>query len=192
MAEEMLCQEIAERASTTNWTDKKFSKEVWNVLFEAARRAPSSWNHQPARYIAIHDKHAMEAVGKALHRTNHWATSAAGLIVQFADPNEDDRVGGKDYYLYDCGLAMMSLVYQAQSMGITTRQMIGWDEQELKRILQVPEPYRIVVVAALGYPSDSTLSNTMADTKRHLTGQHKRIALDELVSYNKFQGGRVK
>jgi nitroreductase len=54
--ENLLVQEIAERKSVTNWTDKKISPETWAVLLEAARRAPSSWNHQPARYVLVDDE----------------------------------------------------------------------------------------------------------------------------------------
>jgi nitroreductase len=188
--ENLLVQEIAERKSVTNWTDKKISPETWAVLLEAARRAPSSWNHQPARYVIVDDEESKKRLCEALHRTNSWAARAAGLVVQVAAPEDDDVVDGKTYYLYDCGLSMMSLVYQAQSMGITSRQMIGWDESEVKRILGIPERYRVVVITGLGYPSTSVLSTTLAEFKRHATSQHKRNNLDEMVFWQCWQGGK--
>jgi nitroreductase len=189
MLEIELAPEIADRKSVTNWENREIALETWNCLFEAARRAPSSWNNQPARYIAVTEKEDILKLCSALHRANGWAGKAAGLLVQVAAPEDDDRVDGKDYYLYDCGLAMMSLIYQAQVLGITTRQMIGWDEAEVKSILMIPGRYRVVIVAGLGYPSDSLFSKQMVELKRHLTHQHKRFDMKHLVFWQNWGKG---
>jgi nitroreductase len=178
-----LLPDIEERSSLASWSAKPIPEEAWQLLFEAARRAPSSWNRQPARYVAVSEEKMKDAVCRSLHRTNRWAEKAAALIIQAAAPEDDDRVDGKDYYLYDCGLAMMSLAYQAQSMGITARQMTGWDENEIKETVGIPHRYRIVVITALGYPNDSPLAVKLANAKRVLTGQHKRYQLQHLVSW---------
>jgi nitroreductase len=188
MLEIGLVPEIAERSSVTNWTTKQISEEVWTVLFEAARRAPSSWNHQPARYVAVHEEAAKRCLCDALHRCNRWAEKAPGLIVQVACPEDDDKVAGKEYYLYDCGLSMMSLVYQAQALGITSRQMIGWEEDEVRSILGIPEKYRIVVITAIGYPSVSPVSEAVAQVKRHATAQHKRHKVENTVFWQAWGG----
>lgn len=176
-----LLPEISNRKSTTHWNHTPISADTWNVLFEAARRAPSSWNHQPARYVLVSDTAAMRKLAHTLHRCNSWATHAAGLVVQVACPDDDDRVDGKDYYLYDCGLAIMSLVYQAQKMGITTRQMIGFDEGEVRARLNIPDRYRVVVIAGLGYPATGVLLSLTADAKRAITAQNKRFQMKHLV-----------
>ncbi|MED1204625.1 nitroreductase family protein [Heyndrickxia acidicola] len=183
-----LAMEITERKSVVNWTLQTVSDEAWRLLLEAARQAPSSWNHQPARYILLKEKNRMKQLCSAFHRTNKWAEKAAGFVVQAANPDDDDRVSGKDYYLYDCGLAMMSLVYQAQIMGISCRQMIGWDEKEVKNLLQVPESYRIVVITAFGYPSSSVFSTGMEAAKRRLTQQDKRYKPEHIAFWHTWGG----
>jgi nitroreductase len=183
-----LAPEIAERKSITNWSQQKCSKEDWELLLEAARSAPSSWNHQPARYVLLENEVNIKRLSNAFHRTNKWAAHAAGLIVQVANPEDDDRVSGKDYYLYDCGLAMMSLVYQAQIMGLTCRQMIGWDEAQVKQMLNIPSNYRVVVITAIGYPSSSFISNGAQDLKRTLTQQHKRNSAKHISSWEQWIG----
>jgi nitroreductase len=186
---ESLAFEIKERRSQTNWTNQAISTHVWDLLIEAARCAPSSWNHQPSRYILLKEIDLIKKVVSAFHRTNSWASKAAGLIVQIGNPLDDDRVDGKDYYLYDCGLAMMSLIYQGQVMGLTSRQMIGWDEKEVKQLLQIPDPYRVVVITALGYPSSSSLSQGIAEAKRVFTQQNKRYQVDHIAYWNTWKGG---
>lgn len=181
-----LTPEIVERKSITNWTKQKCTKDVWDLLMEAARRAPSSWNHQPARYILIQNEENIKKLTNVLHRTNKWAANAAGLIVQIANPEDDDHVSGKDYYLYDCGLAMMSLVYQAQLMGLSCRQMVGWDESEVKKLLNIPTGYVVVVITAIGYPSSSQISKTFQKLKRTIAQQHKRYHIKHLSYWEKW------
>lgn len=186
MRENKLVPEIAERKSLTNWTHDKISHDTWELLLEAARTAPSSWNQQPARYVAVTHVANIQALCSVLHRTNAWAAHAAGIVVQVACPDDDNRVDGKDYYLYDCGLAMMSLVYQAQALGLTTRQMIGWDEAGVKAHLGIPERYRVVVMTGLGYPTASGFAARFAHVKRKVTSQDKRYALEHLLSFEQW------
>ncbi|NRD77748.1 nitroreductase family protein [Bacillus sp. BRMEA1] len=186
-----LAREIMERKSITNWTKQKCSMDVWELLLESARRAPSSWNHQPARYIILQNESNIQKLASAFHQTNKWATHAAGLIVQIADPDEDDRVAGKDYYLYDCGLAMMSLVYQAQLMGLSCRQMIGWDETLVKSLLNIPPNFRVVIITAIGYPSSSAFSQTSQELKRTLTQQHKRYGIKHISWWEQWNGEHI-
>lgn len=188
MGKEQLAIEIVERKSATNWTGQQISHETWELLFDAARCAPSAWNRQPARYIAVTNRDSIRALTDCLHRTNRWAKKAAGLVVQVACPTDDDRIDGKDYYLYDCGLAMMSLVYQATILGLSTRQMTGWDELSLKACLDIPDSYRVVVVTGIGYPSNSTVSTSLAEAKRCVTGQQKRYALKHILSWQHWEG----
>lgn len=183
-----LAPEITERKSTTNWTKQKCSVETWGLLIEAARCAPSSWNHQPARYILVDNEENIKKLSLAFHRTNKWAADAAGLIIQVANPNDDDRVAGKDYYLYDCGLAMMSLIYQAQMMALSCRQMIGWDENQIMQMLNIPSSYRVVVITAFGYPSTSFVSKKSEELKRKLTGQHKRFSGKHISFWEEWNG----
>lgn len=186
---EELLPEIEHRKSVTNWRNVPIQSQHWDLMLEAARRAPSSWNHQPARYVLVTDREHIQRLSQSLHRTNAWAGNAAALVVLAAAPEDDDRVAGKDYYLYDCGLSMMSMIYQAQALGITSRQMIGWDEEQVKACLTIPDRYRVVVITAIGYPSDTAVSTKLADWKRTLTGQHKRYTAQHTVYWQRWGEG---
>ncbi|KIL35013.1 hypothetical protein SD71_15150 [Cohnella kolymensis] len=189
MHSEELLPEIENRKSVTNWRNAPIRSEHWDLMLEAARRAPSSWNHQPARYVLVTDREHIQRLSQSLHRTNGWAVNAAALVVLAATPEDDDRVAGKDYYLYDCGLSMMSMIYQAQALGITSRQMIGWDEEQVKGCLMIPSRYRVVVITAIGYVSDSLASTKLADWKRTLTGQQKRYNAQHTVYWQRWGEG---
>lgn len=180
--EDEVAPEMITRQSVTHWRAEKMTDATWALLIEAARRAPSSWNHQPARYIVIDDDEQRAKVCRGLHRVNRWAARAPALLVQVARPSDDDIVSGQPYYLYDCGLAMMSLVFQAQRLGIYSRMMIGFDEDDIRNVTQIPADYRIVVMAGLGYLSDSKLAEKMQHVRRRVSGQHKRYSAKDIVS----------
>jgi nitroreductase len=184
-----LLPEIESRKSETHWSDTPINKDNLDCIIEATRRTPSSWNHQPARYIILNDKEAIQQLCKALHRTNYWAVKASALVVQVADPETDDRIDGKDYYLYDCGLAMMSMIYQAQALGITSRQMIGWDEAEIKSLLMIPERYRVVVITGMGFLTESKTAQIISDLKRNITHQQKRLDRKHLIFWKTWGKG---
>jgi nitroreductase len=99
---------------------------------------------------------------------------------------------GKDYYLYDCGLSMMSLVYQAESLGIRSRQTIGWDEQQVKDWLMIPGRCRVVVITAIGYANETGMGAKMSDWKRTLTGQHKRYDSEHTVFWQSWGEWRTQ
>lgn len=82
----------------------------------------------------------------------------------------------------------MSLVYQAQLMGLSCRQIIGWDETEIKKLLNIPSTYLVVIITAIGYPSSSKISQVSQDLKRTITQQHKRYDKKHICSWEKWNG----
>ena len=181
-----LAPEITSRRSVTTWKPDKLDSKTWTLLLEAARRAPSSWNNQPARYVVVDAKASLQRVYQGLHRANYWAEKAPALLIQVARPADDDVVGSQPYYLFDCGLAMMSLLLQAQRLDIDSHMMIGFDEEEVRQAISLPPDYRIVVIVALGYHAESNVAVKLQETRRRITGQHKRYAIDHLVSRQKW------
>ena len=71
-----------------------------------------------------------------------------------AKPNEDCDVNDLPYYAYDAGLSVMSMVVDAEHLGLRTHQMAGYNEKKVKKALGFNENYRIIVLFALGYEGD--------------------------------------
>jgi nitroreductase len=72
-------------------------------------------------------------------------------------PNMSSRIGGflkkKPFYLMDTGIAAEHFCLQAAEEGLGTC-MIGWfDEQRVKRLLEVPGKKGIALLITLGYPA---------------------------------------
>lgn len=146
-----MLKEIKQRKSEYNFSLKKIEESKIKELIEAARLAPSSFNNQPWNYVFVSkkDKNRKE-LENALNITNKWAKKAYYLIVVGSNVKKDTVYNDIEYYLYDCGLSVMSLVIQAENLGLKSHQMAGWNKEKVKKAVNFNNINPIVVIA-LGY-----------------------------------------
>lgn len=140
------------RQSARALDPRPIERDKLRKILEAARWAPSYGNTQPWRFIVVEDAAALNGIRAALTGGNVWAKAAPALVVASAKPEDARIVDGKTYYLFDLGMAIENLLLQAADLGLVAHPMGGWDEQQVKRAVGIPEDVRVVVVVALGYP----------------------------------------
>ncbi|MBI4507280.1 MAG: nitroreductase family protein [Chloroflexi bacterium] len=153
--------------------------EKLRAMLEAARWAPSYGNMQPWRFVLVQEPAALDAMRPAFTPGNAWAKQAPVLVVGTANPQDAKIVAGKEYYLFDLGLAVQNLLLQAVACGLVAHPMGGWDEQTVKQALGVPDEVRVVVVIALGYPG--RLEELDEETRRKEQQPRTRKALAEIA-----------
>ena len=147
-----LLPEIKNRSSAQLYDETRAVKsEKLKMTLEAARLAPSAMNNQPWRYIVVQSKDIRQKLVKAMALANFWASGAPCLIVQISKPKLDYGSSDKEYYLYDCGLSIMSLVLEAEHQGLKCRQIAGFDEEQVRQILDIPNDWRVIIIIAIGY-----------------------------------------
>jgi nitroreductase len=115
------------------------SQEVPNydleIILEAARFSPSSYNRQPwFFYVAKKGSSGFNKISETLIEGNFWAKDAPVLIL--ACYIEKDKYGKNDYAQYDLGQAVSALIYQAQILGYYTHQMAGFDKEKAKNLVE--------------------------------------------------------
>lgn len=141
---------------------KRFSPRVFTAdpvtdtelasCFEAARLAPSGRNHQPWKFFFTKrsDPAFNKLITDCIPVRNQWADTASVLVVAAFDPSEPTE-GVNRWAQYDLGSACMSLVLEAQSLGISCRQVGSFDLEKLKQSFpQIAAPYEPLVVLVLG------------------------------------------
>jgi nitroreductase len=62
--------------------------------------------------------------------------------------------------------------------------MAGWDEEPMRAALDIPDPYRVVVVVAVGYPG--RLEDLAEDLQARETAERARKPLAEIVHFNRW------
>ncbi|TFG27930.1 hypothetical protein EU527_17955 [Candidatus Thorarchaeota archaeon] len=150
-----LLPEIRNRRSVIVFQERDVEQEKINLLIEAARWAPSCFNKQEWNYVLVSKKdETRESFEGALTFGNGWAKSAPYLVSVSADSGQACKTNNIPYYAYDLGLSVMSLVIEAEHLGLRVHQMAGYNEKRVKVALSLPDSHRVVVVFALGYEGD--------------------------------------
>ena len=104
------------------------------------------------------------------------------IIVICARPSDDVIRDGKEYYLFDAGLAVENMLLAATNLGLVTHPMTGTNESEIKKVLHIPDDVRVVAVTPLAYPIEGTYGRA---AKERLS-QRTRKDLKEMVYFDKW------
>lgn len=148
---------IRNRRSIRAFADRPVEMGKLNSLFEATRWAPSSINEQPWIYLyATKDQPELwNTFFDVLNDGNKaWVKDAPVLIFSIARRNFSRFNTPNAYALYDLGAANSLLALQAVDLGLQIRQMAGYDHQQAKESLKIPDEYELGVFMAVGYPGD--------------------------------------
>src|SRR3989339_468701 len=145
-------KEIANRFSPRYFSEDVVKENDINIIFEAARFAPSGWNFQPWYfYWAKKKDKSYNKIVSCLTRYNQFAKTAPILIVACFIKK---YLGKKSYYRHDLGAAVMSLVLQAQHFGYYTRQMGEFNKKKLIRLLNIEKAHNPFIIISLGKLGD--------------------------------------
>lgn len=175
---------ITNRASLKNHiSSRKVEQEKINRVLEAARIAPSARNTQPWRFIVVQGKKAVETlVSGAFAEANMMVKQAPVVIIACANPADDIVRDGKEYYMFDLGLAVENMVLAATDLGLVTHLIANVNEAELKRILHIPDEVRFVIATPLAYPVEASYEEAV---RERLT-QRTRKKLTDMVYFNEW------
>ena len=168
------------RFSPRVFSKEPISGEDLERIFEAARWTPSSYNRQPwFFYVAKRGTKAFEKLAAILTEANSWAKSAPLLIL--ACYIKEDEMGENKYAQYDLGQAVFSLVFQAQELGIYSRQMAGFNKAKAKELLNLPKEQEPFVLIAMGRIGDYSKAEEKWAKKDFKPAKRKEVAYKNLV-----------
>lgn len=147
---------IKTRADVRDYKPEPVRKEALDRILEAAVQAPSSGNVQDWRFILIRDRGMKERVaGAALEQD--FITKAPAVIVVCSDQESiSAEYGGRGVNLYsiqNTAAAVENILLAAWNQGIASCWVGAFNEEELKKILNIPANVRPVAIITLGYPA---------------------------------------
>lgn len=131
---------------------KPVEDEKVEALIEAARLSASCFNNQPWRLIFVRGEEALKSVKGAMSRGNEW-TSRSPLIIVVTCREEDDckLSDRRNYFMFDCGLAIGQLELRATELGLLAHPIAGYDPLKVKAALGIPEAYVVMTLVICGY-----------------------------------------
>jgi nitroreductase len=174
---------ISKRASLkSHLSAQKVEPEKIAKVLDAARLAPSARNQQPWRFIVVQGKQNVEnVVTKAFFEFSQGFKEAPVLIFVCANPSDDDIHEGREYYLFDVGLAFENLLLAATDLGLVTHPMSSVNEDELRKVLHIPGEVRFVAATPLSYPSTGSYDEAAQEKLSRRTRRSlKEVAYSEI------------
>lgn len=163
---------IKTRRSVRAYQDKPIPEEVLNRILEAARLAPSAGNRQDWKFIVVKDPETRKAIATASRNQQFIAEAPVVIVAVSLNP---DRIMSCEVpaYAVDLAIAVDHITLAATAEGLGTCWIGAFSQGEMKKILNVPDKYKIVTLTPLGYPADSPRPKV-------------RKSLEEIVCYERF------
>ncbi|MEM3615698.1 MAG: nitroreductase family protein [Candidatus Methanomethylicia archaeon] len=140
---------IKVRRSIRKYRSDPIPEEYLIKILEAGRLAPSAGNRQPWHFIIVRDKSLKEEIVKAA-RNQRFIGEADAVLIVLSNPEASPR-----WYLQDPMIAAENMVLQATELGLGTCYIGAFDEAEVKRILDIPEKFKVICLLPIGYPDET-------------------------------------
>lgn len=173
---------VAYRKSIRDYSSKPVESEKIANILKAAILAPSWANKQCCRYVVVTRKSKIKELSS---RINPWLKDAPVVIVACADPKDSGSKNGMDYYLVDVGISLQQLILAATDLGLGTCWIGGFNENKIKKILEIPNNIKVVGMTPIGYPKEK--ESIRSKISKKIIGSNKRLVFEKIVHKEKWQ-----
>jgi nitroreductase len=172
---------IRNRRSVRKFKSTPIEDEKIQAILTAAQWAPSFMKLQPCKFIVVRDPAIKEQLVKALTMPfleiiyrgplpYENLTKVPVIIVTCVDSKRDTM-----HYIEDGACATQNMALAAHSLGLAS-YWIGlfntYVENEVKRILEIPNDYRVISMMPIGVPAESP--------------KKERENIDNMLYYDKY------
>jgi nitroreductase len=165
----------------------EITEEIIVGLATAAQLAPSCFNNQPWRFVFVYDKDMLVKMREAISRGNEWTHAASLIIAVFGKKEDDCDTSGREYYLFDIGMASAFIQLRATELGLVAHPIVGFHEDKVKEILEIPQEMKVITLINVGKKSD-TISEVLSDKQASWEKKRpKRKSIDEFVFRNRYE-----
>ncbi len=167
----------------------EITDEIIEKLAKAARLSPSCFNNQPWNFVFVKDKKKLDKMENVMMQGNEWTQEASLIIAVFSKKEDDCEVQEREYHLFDTGMASAFLQLKATELGLVAHPIAGFDEDDAKELLNIPEEYRLITLINVGKHSDEWEDNEiLSEEQKEIEKQRpERKNLEEFVYKDKFE-----
>ena len=149
---------IRQRRSIRKYKDKQVPWDNIVTIMQAGKYAPSAGNLQNWKFIVVKSDAKRKAITKACFN-QEWMEMAPIFIVVIAEPEKAERYygtrGARLYTLQGCAAAIENMLLTAHSLGLGACWVGAFDEDEIFRILNLPEEKTVQGVVVIGYADEA-------------------------------------
>lgn len=164
---------IKGRRSIRSYQQTGIEAEKLEKILEAGRLAPSANNTQEWKFILVTKPESKQQLVTAA-MGQRFVGEASAVIVACAIESEKVMTCGQYAYSIDLAIAVAYMTLEAHEQGLGTCWLGAFKEQEVKRLLEIPDNIRVVAMFTLGYPKETPPARP-------------RKNLNQIVCYEKFE-----
>jgi nitroreductase len=168
---------ISTRRSIRAFKPDAISDDCMARVLEGIRIAPSGSNRQPWKFIVVTGKETKERLVPAC-KDQRFIAEAPAIIVACSLKISSNRGNymGEFSALIDVSIAVDHLTLAARNEGLGTCWIGAYDNEEVKKILSIPDDIQVVALVPVGYPREE---GAFAPVK-------SRKEIQEIVCYEKW------
>ena len=138
---------ILERRSIRKYVkDKKIPEEMLQKLLEAARLAPSGRNKQEWSLVIVEDPEIKQELVPACNNQN-FVGNASIVIAGVVNPSWK-------WCDVDLTIAFEHIVLEAVELGLGTCWIGAFEEDKVKKVLNIPGKLRVTILLTVGFPAE--------------------------------------
>lgn len=163
---------IEKRRSVRDFREDPIPDDVLERILNAGRMAPSAHNAQDYKFIVVKDSFLKKEISKACSEQK-FLTEPPVIIVGVSTNPDYSLSSGVPSYAMDVSIALDHITLAAVEEGMGTCWIGSFSQEDIKKILDIPEKCKVVALLPLGVPYDDP-------------GVKSRKSIKELVSYEKF------
>ncbi|UCB46705.1 MAG: nitroreductase family protein [Spirochaetota bacterium] len=169
----MVLKEIVNRYSVREYLDREVEDDKLKNILEAGRIAPSANNAQPWKFIVVKSPEKRQKIAE---RTTWGKFIANAPVLIVACKTQDSWMMGGwfDSAVLDIGIAVDHMTLQATHLGLGTCWVGDFNENLVKKLLNIPKDIRVVTLLTVGYP------------ERDETPRKNRAPFSDVVSYEEY------
>jgi nitroreductase len=166
---------VNRRLSVRAYKSDPVPDEVLNRILEAGRRAPSAKNYQPWKFIVVKDAAVRQALVPACR--NQGFIAQAPVVICGCAIEELAWKGMGGYWsaaVVDVTIALEHIILAATAEGLGTCWIGAFKEEEVRKVLGIPDGVKPVALTPLGYPAQEPKPR-------------ERKPLAEIVCFDRYQ-----
>lgn len=162
---------ILTRKSVRSYKENKVPQEKLEEIMDSVRMAPSANNKQDWKFVIVEDE---EKVYQAAKKQNSVKEASAVIAGVSTNPDEEmtcEILSGN----VDLAIALDHLSLRAAEEGLGTCWIEAFHQKQMKKILEIPDEYKIICMMTIGYPKEPLRK-----------AEKDRKSLEEIITYDSF------
>lgn len=169
-------EQAVDPAFLNRWSPRAFKSdplpsELLLTVLEAAKWAPSASNEQPWRYIVARTPDTLAKFYTFINPGNlEWCRKAPVLLLAISN-KMSSRGTNNRAHAFDAGTAWGYLALEASRHGLITHAMGGFQPDQARDALGIPEEYELHAVIAIGYRGDKSMLNDQQQEREVPSGR---------------------